>query len=243
MNDRGVDGGRLGSPGRVAHVVRETRETRVDLRIDLDAPDPSAPLNTGVPFFDHMLDALRTHGRLGLSVEATGDLHVDAHHLVEDTGIALGTALREALVAGGDGLRIRRYGHAYAPLDESLARAVVDVCDRPYLYWGVRISRARVGDFDTDLCYEFFHALARNGRLTLHLDLLRGTNAHHEIESLFKATAMALRHSLALDTSATAVPSTKGTIRESQARATAHPLPRVEESASASGSEPQDGQQ
>ncbi len=204
--------------GRFAEVRRRTRETDVRVSLALDAPDRTLEIATGVPFLDHMLDALRTHGRLGLSVRAEGDLHVDAHHTVEDVGIAFGTAVREAVAEGG---AIVRYAHAYAPLDESLARCVIDVCDRPYLHWGVELSRARVGDFDTDLTREFFHGFVRNARVTLHLDLVRGANAHHEIECLFKATALSLRTALAVDASLAGgaeVASTKGTLHEAAAR-------------------------
>ncbi|MBN1441229.1 MAG: imidazoleglycerol-phosphate dehydratase HisB, partial [Planctomycetes bacterium] len=172
---------------RVAEVRRETRETRISLRLHLDDPSRTS-ISTGVGFFDHMLSTLAVHGRLGIELEAQGDLHVDQHHLVEDVGIALGTAVRKALQ--GD-LRIRRFASALIPLDESLARAVVDVSGRAYLHLGAEIARARVGEFDTDLVEEFFRAFVANARINLHLDLLRGTNAHHQIEALFKAAAVA----------------------------------------------------
>jgi imidazoleglycerol-phosphate dehydratase len=162
-----------------------------------------------------MLSALATHGRFGLAVEASGDLHIDQHHLVEDVGIALGTALREAL---GEDLRIRRFAHAYAPLDDALARAVVDVSGRGYLHYDADIRRARVGGFDVDLAAEFFSALASNARINLHLSVLHGRNAHHQLEALFKALALALRDALARDPALAEVPSTKGALSESEAR-------------------------
>src|SRR2546426_360621 len=202
-------------PGaRRAEVSRKTRETDVRLRLDLDRPVPAA-VRTGVGFFDHMLTALATHGRFGLEVEARGDLHVDQHHLVEDVGIALGTAIREAL---GTDLRIRRFAHAYAPLDDALALAVVDVSGRGYLHFDAQFRRARVGGFEVDLAAEFFAALAANARINLHLAVIHGRNAHHQLEALFKALALALRDALARDGSLWAVPSTKGALSEAQAR-------------------------
>ena len=198
---------------RQATVSRVTGETKVDVRVDLDDPS-SVSISTGIGFFDHMLDALARHGRFGLVISAQGDLHVDQHHLVEDVGIALGAAIRQAL---GTDLRIRRFAHAYAPLDESLARAVVDISGRSCLVYGVEIRRARVGGFDTDLVEEFFTAFVANARIALHLDLIRGRNAHHQIEAAFKATALALRSALARDESLDRVPSTKGTLSEDQA--------------------------
>jgi len=203
-----------GPQARRAQVERKTRETDIRLSLDLDHPaDPQ--VSTGIGFFDHMLSALSTHGRFALDLRAKGDLHVDQHHLVEDVGIALGAAIREAL---GKDLRIRRFAHAYAPLDEALARAVVDVSGRGYLRYRARIRRSKVGGFETDLVREFFLALAVNARMNLHLDVLRGRNAHHQIEALFKALALALRDALAVDRDLAAVPSTKGALSESQAR-------------------------
>jgi len=199
---------------RIGKVRRKTRETEVRVEVDLDAPSPP-DVRTGVGFFDHMLEALGVHGRLGLVIEGKGDLHVDQHHLVEDVGIALGSAIREAL--GGD-LRIRRFAQAYAPLDDALARAVVDVSGRAYLHYGVTPSRDAVGGFDTSLVREFFQALTSNARINLHLDLVRGDNAHHQIEAAFKAFALALRDALAPDTGLTSVPSTKGTLSEESAQ-------------------------
>ena len=206
------------SSGRRAVVRRSTRETQVHLELDLDTPPDGRDadrISTGVGFFDHMLDALSSHGRFDLRIDAKGDLHIDQHHLVEDVGIALGTAFREAL---GSDLRIVRFASAYAPLDESLARAVVDISGRSTLGWGVEIARARVGEFDTDLVEEFFTAFTSNARLTLHLDLIRGTNAHHQIEAVFKATALALRQACQRDAALQGVPSTKGALGESDAR-------------------------
>ncbi|MCZ6794445.1 MAG: imidazoleglycerol-phosphate dehydratase HisB [Planctomycetota bacterium] len=194
---------------RVAEVKRETRETKIALRLDLDRP--KLRVVTGVGFFDHMLGALATHGRLGLELEAKGDLHVDPHHLVEDVGIALGSALRSAL---GEDLRIRRFATAHAPLDEALVRAVVDVSGRSFLHYGIEISRPFIGTFDTDLVEEFFRAFVSNARLTLHLDLIRGRNAHHQVEATFKATALALREAVRREESLREVPSTKGTLSE-----------------------------
>ena len=199
---------------RRAEMRRETRETKIRIKLDLDrahAPD----LETGVGFFDHMLTALGTHGRFGLYVRAKGDLEVDQHHLVEDVGIVLGQALAGAL---GDERRIRRFAHAYAPLDDALARAVVDVSGRSYLAYNVTISRPLVGGFDTDLVREFFQAFVANAGINLHLDLIHGANAHHQIEALFKATALALRDAVALDAGLTDVPSTKGSLTEKAAR-------------------------
>jgi imidazoleglycerol-phosphate dehydratase len=199
---------------RQAEVKRKTRETEVRVRVHLDDPSVRS-ITSSVGFFDHMLEALAVHGRLGLEVEARGDLHVDQHHVVEDVGIALGSALREAL---GTELRIRRFASAYAPLDEALARAVVDISGRAHLHWGVKVSRHRIGDFDSDLVEEFFRALVQNAKLTLHVDLLRGKNAHHEVEAVFKATALALRDALAREPGLAEVPSTKGALDEAQAR-------------------------
>jgi len=196
------------SVSRQAKIRRETKETRIELSLDLDDAE-EVSIQTGVGFFDHMLQALATHGRLGLALEATGDLEVDQHHLVEDVGIVLGQALREAL---GENLRVQRFAHAYAPLDESLARAVVDLSGRAHLHYGVSVSRPHVGEFDTDLVREFFQAFASNARITLHLDLLHGDNAHHQIEAIFKAFALALRAAVRRDDTLRGVPSTKGTI-------------------------------
>ena len=199
---------------RQAEIRRETRETKIHLRLNLDRAD-TPDLETGVGFFDHMLTALGTHGRFGLYVRAKGDLEVDQHHLVEDVGIVLGQAFAAAL---GDERRIRRFAHAYAPLDDSLARAVVDVSGRSFLAYGVTVSRPLVGSFDTDLVREFFQAFVSSAAINLHLDLIRGANAHHQIEALFKATALALRDAVALDRELKDVPSTKGSLTEKAAR-------------------------
>jgi imidazoleglycerol-phosphate dehydratase len=201
-------------PTRNARIARKTRETSIDLALDLD-DSARCEIKTGIGFFDHMLEALSKHGRFGLVIAAEGDLHVDQHHLVEDVGIALGTALRDAL---GADLRIRRFAHAYAPLDDALARAVVDVSGRAYLHFGVRMSRAVVGGFDTDLVHEFFQAFSSNAQLNLHIDLLHGDNAHHQIEAIFKAVALALREAVRREAGLREVPSTKGTLVESAAR-------------------------
>jgi imidazoleglycerol-phosphate dehydratase len=199
---------------RRATIARDTKETRIRLRLDLDDAS-SRNISTGVGFFDHMLEALALHGGLGLDVDAEGDLHIDQHHLVEDVGIVLGTALREAL---GSDLRIVRFAHAYAPLDESLVRAVVDVSGRSHLWFDVDISRHKVGDFDTELVEEFFRAFTSNAKLTLHLELLHGTNSHHQIEATFKACALALRQALRPLSGGDTLRSTKGTLSEAQAR-------------------------
>ncbi len=207
---------------RRASIARKTRETSIELELDLD--DPSRfEVRTGIGFFDHMLAALAKHGRLGLRVDATGDLHVDQHHLVEDVGIALGAAFREAL---GDDLRIRRFAHAYAPLDDALARAVVDVSGRAYLHYGLKLARPRVGGFDTDLVREFFQAFVSNAALSLHVDLLHGENTHHQIEAAFKAAALALREAVRWEPALGEVPSTKGTLSERSARVPAARSPR-----------------
>jgi len=199
---------------RRAQVARETKETKIRLSVDLDDPS-TRKISTGVGFFDHMLEALALHGGLGLEIEAEGDLHVDAHHLVEDVGIAIGGAIRQAL---GGNLRIERFAHAYAPLDEALTRAVIDVSGRAHLHFDVEISKEKVGEFDTELVEEFFRAFAGNARITLHLDLLHGTNAHHQIEATFKACALALRRALTPRGDFDVVPSTKGALSEDEAR-------------------------
>lgn len=192
---------------RTAVIERTTLETRVRVALALDGSG-QARLSTGLGFFDHMLDQIARHGRFDLDVAAQGDLHVDAHHTVEDVGIALGQALRQAL---GEKKGVVRYGHAYVPLDEALARAVVDLSGRPGLVFVAEFARARVGDFDVDLVREFFQALTNNAAITLHLDCLRGNNVHHQIEAMFKAFARALAMATALDARLSgAIPSTKG---------------------------------
>lgn len=195
--------------GRAATIRRKTKETEIEIRLDLDFPDPDSPVETGVPFFDHMLDTLRVHGRFGLAVRASGDLEVDAHHLVEDVGIALGSALREAL---GAELRITRFGQGYAPLDDSLARCVVDIGGRAFLHYEAAVSHPAVGTFETHLVEDFLRAFVGNARLNLHVDLIRGGNAHHEIEAIFKAMALALRTAVQRETGPGGIPSTKGSL-------------------------------
>jgi imidazoleglycerol-phosphate dehydratase len=194
---------------RSAEVVRNTAETRVRVSIGLDGTGRVA-LATGVPFLDHMLDQVARHGLVDLDVEAHGDLHIDAHHTVEDIGITLGQALAKA---AGDKRGLTRYGHAYVPLDEALSRVVVDLSGRPGLEFHVPFSRALIGAFDVDLVHEFFQGFVNHALVTLHVDNLRGDNAHHQAETVFKAFARALRMALAPDPRAgAAIPSTKGTL-------------------------------
>jgi len=194
---------------RSADVCRETGETRVRVAVDLDGTG-RAELASGVAFLDHMLEQIARHGLVDLTVEASGDLAVDAHHTVEDIGIVLGQAVDRAL---GERTGIRRYGHAFVPLDEALSRAVLDFSGRPGLVFGATFHRPRVGDFDVDLVREFFQGFANHGRCTLHLDNLRGDNVHHMIETLFKAFGRALRAAAEPDPRAAgATPSTKGSL-------------------------------
>jgi len=194
---------------RRSEVQRDTRETQVFVAVDLDGRG-EAVLESGIPFLDHMLDQVARHGGIDLTVRAKGDLEIDAHHTVEDIGITLGMALARAL---GDKKGIRRYGHAYVPLDEALSRAVVDLSGRPGLEYHVKFTRARVGELDVDLTREFFQGLVNHALATVHLDNLRGDNAHHQCETIFKAFARALRTAVELDPRAAgAVPSTKGAL-------------------------------
>jgi imidazoleglycerol-phosphate dehydratase len=194
---------------RAAEITRNTIETRIRVKVELDGSG-RADVSTGVGFLDHMLEQIARHGMIDLEIEASGDLHVDAHHTVEDVGITLGQALAGAL---GDKKGVRRYGLAYVPLDEALSRAVVDLSGRPGLIYEVAFVRARIGDFDVDLVREFFQGFVNHAAVTLHLDNLRGTNAHHQCETLFKAFARALRVALETDPRALdMVPSTKGTL-------------------------------
>ncbi|MEW8979088.1 MAG: imidazoleglycerol-phosphate dehydratase HisB [Symbiobacterium sp.] len=193
---------------RVGKVARKTRETDIVVTWRLDGTG-RADVQTGVPFFDHMLDQIARHGLTDLSVRAAGDLEVDAHHTVEDTGIALGLALRQAL---GDGASILRYGSAFVPFDETLAFAAVDVSGRPYLHFDADFPAQKVGDFDSELVPEFFRALAMNAGITLHLKVHYGRNTHHMIEALFKAFARALGEAVALDPRVRGIPSTKGVL-------------------------------
>jgi imidazoleglycerol-phosphate dehydratase len=193
---------------RSAEVKRATKETDITLTVDLDG-DGGFTGETGVGFLDHMLDLLARHGRLTLNVECSGDLQVDAHHTVEDIGICLGQALAEAL---GDKAGIARYGMSFVPMDECLARAVLDLSGRPCCVIDAPVSADQVGAFDVELAWEFFEAFSRNGRLNLHLDLLRGGNAHHSIEACFKAVARALADGCAIDPRSGGVLSTKGVL-------------------------------
>ena len=194
---------------RTAEIRRTTKETDLLVRIDLDGSG-RAEVRTGIGFFDHMLEAFARHGLFDVVVQAQGDLHVDGHHTVEDTGIALGQAVAQAL---GDRRGIRRYADACVPLDESLVRAVVDVSGRPYLWYQVDIPRWQMlGDFDVFLTPEFFRALVTNAQLTAHIDLLRGDNPHHIVESAFKAFARALDMATSIDPRVQGVPSTKGSL-------------------------------
>jgi len=195
-------------PARKAVVKRKTRETDIELSLGLDGAGRSR-IATGIGFLDHMLTAFATHGRFDLEVKCKGDLHVDAHHSVEDVGIALGQALKQAL---GDKAGIVRFGHAYCPLDEALSRCVIDLSGRPWLTFAVTFKAQRVGDLPTELFEDFFWALADHGRLNLHLDLIRGRNAHHIAETLFKASSRALAMAVALDPRVKGVPSTKGSL-------------------------------
>lgn len=193
---------------RIATVQRDTLETRIQIRVNLDGAG-HARLATGLPFFDHMLDQIARHGLIDLEIEAQGDLHIDAHHTVEDVGITLGQAVRQAL---GDKQGIRRYGHAYVPLDEALSRVVLDCSGRPGLEYAVEFPRARIGEFDVDLFREFFQGFVNHALITLHIDYLRGRNAHHIAETVFKAMGRALRMAVEPDPRMTGVPSTKGSL-------------------------------
>ena len=193
-------------PPRRARVERSTAETSVTVEIDLDPDTPSYTNQTGVGFLDHMLDLFARHGRLGLRVEAKGDLHVDDHHTVEDVGIVLGQALREAL---GDKSFVSRYGHAYVPMDEALARSVIDLSGRAFLVFDGSFSRERVGDLSTELVRHFWWSVAEHAALTLHISILAGRNDHHKIEAVFKAVGRSLRNAVARDASGDRMPSTK----------------------------------
>jgi imidazoleglycerol-phosphate dehydratase len=194
---------------RRARVQRDTKETQITVEIDLDGTGASK-LATGVPFLDHMLDQVARHGMIDLAITAHGDLHIDAHHTVEDVGIALGQAVKQAV---GDKRGLRRYGHAYVPLDEALSRAVIDLSGRPGLDFHVKFVRSMIGAFDVDLTHEFFQGFVNHALATVHLDNLRGDNAHHQAETLFKAFGRALRMAVERDARAPdEVPSTKGTL-------------------------------
>jgi imidazoleglycerol-phosphate dehydratase len=200
----------MSSPSfRTASVSRVTAETRIQVAINLDGSGQSR-LSTGIGFFDHMLDQIARHGLIDLDITAEGDLHIDGHHTVEDVGITLGQALAKAV---GDKRGIRRYGHAYVPLDEALSRVVVDFSGRPGLHMDVPFRSAVIGQFDTQLTYEFFQGLVNHAFITVHIDNLRGDNAHHQAETVFKAFARALRMALEIDPrAANAIASTKGSL-------------------------------
>ena len=194
---------------RTADINRDTKETQIRVRLDLDGSG-QAQVSTGIGFFDHMLDSFARHGGFDLQVEATGDLHIDMHHTVEDTGIVLGQAFRAAL----DGFKgVRRFGHAYVPMDETLTRCAVDLSNRPYLIWRVIFPKPKVGAMDTELFKEFHHAFAMNAGACVHLETLYGENAHHIAESGFKALARALRDAVEIDAKTLGrAPSTKGVL-------------------------------
>lgn len=194
---------------RTATVHRHTSETQITVSINLDGTG-CAKFDTGVPFLEHMLDQIARHGLIDLEITCKGDLHIDDHHTVEDIGITLGQALKQAL---GDKMGIRRYGHAYVPLDEALSRVVLDLSGRPGLHYHIEFTRAMIGRFDVDLFSEFFHGLVNHSMMTLHIDNLRGINAHHQAETVFKAFGRALRMAVEYDDRmAGKMPSTKGTL-------------------------------
>lgn len=194
---------------RTAEVTRNTNETRVRVAINLDGTGKQT-VDTGVPFLDHMLDQIARHGLIDLDIKADGDLHIDAHHTVEDVGITLGMALAQAL---GDKTGLRRYGHAYVPLDEALSRVVVDFSGRPGLEYHIPFTRSHIGSFDVDLTREFFQGLVNHALITLHIDNLRGVNAHHQCETVFKACGRALRMAIEQDSRMSGMmPSTKGVL-------------------------------
>lgn len=194
---------------RTAKVNRNTLETRITASINLDGTGV-AEFSTGIGFLDHMLDQIARHGMMDIHVQASGDLHIDAHHTVEDIGITLGQAFAQAV---GDKKGIRRYGHAYVPLDEALSRVVLDVSGRPGLVFDVDFTRARIGDFDVDLVHEFFQGFVNHALVTLHIDNLRGDNAHHQAETVFKAFGRALRMAVEVDSRMAGItPSTKGSL-------------------------------
>jgi imidazoleglycerol-phosphate dehydratase len=191
---------------RKAEVKRDTKETQIGVKLNLDGKG-KAKIATGVPFLDHMLDQVARHGVFDLEISAKGDLHIDAHHTVEDIGITLGQAFAKA---AGDKKGVRRYGYAYVPLDEALSRAVVDLSGRPGLEFHIEFTRARIGEFDVDLVHEFFQGFVNHAKVTLHVDNLKGANAHHQAETAFKAFGRALRMAVEADPRVKDVPSTKG---------------------------------
>ena len=195
---------------RTAEITRNTNETKITVAVNLDGTG-RATLATGVPFLDHMLDQVARHGMIDLDIAAQGDLHIDGHHTVEDIGITLGQAFAKAI---GEKKGIRRYGHAYVPLDEALSRVVIDFSGRPGLEYRVEFTRALIGEFDVDLVHEFFQGFVNHAMVTLHIDCLRGDNAHHQCETMFKAFARAIRMGVEEDPRASGlVPSTKGTLQ------------------------------
>ncbi|WP_353154171.1 imidazoleglycerol-phosphate dehydratase HisB [Herminiimonas fonticola] len=197
------------STSRTAEVTRNTNETQIRVAINIDGTGQQK-LNTGVPFLDHMLDQIVRHGLIDLDIEAKGDLHIDAHHTVEDVGITLGQAFAKAI---GDKKGIRRYGHSYVPLDEALSRVVIDFSGRPGLEFHVPFTRSMIGAFDVDLTREFFQGFVNHALVSMHIDNLRGANAHHQCETVFKAFGRALRMAIELDPrSAGTIPSTKGSL-------------------------------
>lgn len=196
-------------PQRTAQIVRETKETKVRVTVALDGTG-ACSVSTGIGFFDHMLEQIARHGALDLTIEASGDLHIDGHHTVEDVGITLGRAVAAAV---GDKQGIRRFGHAFVPLDEALTRVVIDFSGRPGLSWNVDFTRSTIGGFDVELAHEFFQGFVNHAQVTVHVDNLRGDNAHHQCETIFKAFARALRDAVEMDPRAAGiVPSTKGAL-------------------------------
>ena len=194
---------------RKAQVSRNTLETKIDVSVNLDG-DGKAVFDTGVPFLEHMMDQIARHGMIDLNVRCDGDTHIDDHHTVEDIGITIGQAIAQAV---GDKKGIRRYGHAYVPLDEALSRVVIDFSGRPGLVMDIPFTQKRVGQFDTELFWEFFQGFVNHAQVTLHVDCLRGSNAHHQIETVFKAFGRALRMALEEDPRMAGImPSTKGTL-------------------------------
>ncbi|MBL8549871.1 MAG: imidazoleglycerol-phosphate dehydratase HisB [Hyphomonadaceae bacterium] len=194
---------------RKAKIQRDTKETKISVELNLDGTG-AAEIATGIGFLDHMLESFAKHSAIDLKVKAVGDLHIDMHHTTEDTGIAIGQAVKQAL---GDFAGVRRFGHAYIPMDETLSRAALDLSNRPYLIWHVKLPRPKLGDMDTELFKEWFHAFAMNAGACLHVENLYGDNTHHIVESCYKALARALRHAVEIDPRlAGAIPSTKGSL-------------------------------
>jgi len=194
---------------RSGNISRKTHETQIEVSIDLDGKGTSK-LNTGIGFLDHMLDQIARHGMIDLTIEAKGDLHIDAHHTVEDIGIVMGQAFNKAI---GDKKGIKRYGHAYVPLDEALSRVVLDISGRPGLEFNVEFTRAAIGEFDVDLVHEFFQGFVNHANITMHIDNLKGDNSHHQAETIFKAFGRALRMAIDIDPNLLGItPSTKGSL-------------------------------